>query len=161
MHARRQGNTVHTSSKTRPVSAARAQVILSRIPRDQTVLISGLGKDWKDIDEGVVSTIAEALSVSIRVYGHQAIIGSLPDLERNPDGYHTIAHEVYVTSAKLGDPILLSGAQIRQLFPQIEFSSEQMRAIMRQAATHVKQTPDEPKLIVKATGPDFIVTFAT
>lgn len=143
------------------LSEARTRAILAQLPRDKVSLITGLSKDWRDIEDGVFAAVTEALRVSVRIYGHGAITEDLPILLQHPDQYTDIAHQSYIRRAISDAPPFLRASQVRQLFPGIEFTDEDMRSMLRHAATQVKRTPDEPKLVVVSLDGDLVVTFAT
>lgn len=160
MRARYQGKAVHSHGKTSRISAAKTQAILSRIPRDKTDLIGNLGKDWKDIEQGLVGAVKVALEVSLRIHGHRVITEDLPLLLQHPDEYSDIAHQSYIKKVTADNLQVLSAKQIRQLFSGIEISDEDMRSIMRSAAAQVARTPDEPKLTVVSADGEIVITFA-
>ena len=130
------------------ISAAQTLRILAQVPRNEPALIVGIRNDWTDIEQGLVRTIAFALAVSIRAHGHYAITENLPQLLDQPSDFSNIAHQSYINGVTKEDLRILDARQVRQLFPQIDISDDELRTIMRKAAELVERTPDEPRLVV-------------
>lgn len=153
MYGRNQIGVYRTGNGSK-VSAARTLKILTQVPTNQPELIVSIRNDWSDIEQGIVRTIALALAVSVRAHGHQAITENLPDLLKQPNNFTDIAHESYIENVTKKDLRILDANQVRLLFPHIEMSDGELRAIMRKAVELVERTPDEPRLIVAPSRAD-------
>jgi hypothetical protein len=161
MYGRDQKKVHPRSGSGAKVSPARTLHILSRIPRDKPELIKDLQDDWRAVEHLATSVIKFALQTQLRAYGHHAITEDMPLLLQNPDDYPTLAHQSYIKRIVTeSEHVLCAASDIRLLLNHIEFSDDDMRMIMRNAASQVERTPDEPKLVVKTIDGDMVVTFA-
>lgn len=153
-----------SGQKTKP-SPARTVQLLSSLPRDKPELITSIQKDMDAIIQDAIACVKFAIRVQLRGYGHAAITEDLPLLQQNPDEYPEIAHQSYIKRittevAQAHVQILCAASRVRNVFTNIEFSDDDMRKIMHNAAAQVERTPDEPKLVVKTIDGDIVVTFA-